>query len=122
MTDYVNIYRENYSLVKFVINNIKFDISADINHWSIYDDITDYSVNCLNVDMNNMIGVRGIIMEVEMILTHIKNKELHNVLDRTKLQRYIDYYGKDDESTIQHYESKILERRDKMLSKQYHEI
>ena len=116
ITDYVNIYRENYSLVKFVIDDIKFDISADINHWCIYDDITDYSVNCLNVDRNNMIGVRGINMDVDMILTHIKNKELHHVLDRKKLQRYIDYYGK-DESTIQHYESKIVERQQKMLGK-----
>ena len=121
MTDYVNIYRENYSLVKFVIDDIKFDMSADINHWCIYDDITDYSVNCLNVDRNNMIGVRSIDMEVPIILTHIEKKELHNVLDRKKLQRYIDYYGK-DESTIQHYENKIAERYNKMLSKQYHEI
>lgn len=116
MTDYVNIYRENYSLVKFVIDGIKFDISADINHWSIYDDITDYSVNCLTIDKDNMIGVRGIGMEVDRILIHIKNKELHNVLDREKLQRYIDYYGK-YESTIQHYENKIAERQQKMLSK-----
>jgi hypothetical protein len=120
-TDYRTIYQDNYTLVKFVIDGIQFDISANVNQWCIYDDITDYSVNCLNINSDNIIGVRGIDMEVEIILHHIENKELHNVLDRTKLKRYLDYYN-NDVSVIQYYEDKIIERNSKMLNKGYNEI
>ena len=120
-TDYRTIYQDNYTLVKFVIDGISFDISANVNHWCVYDDITDYSVNCLNVNSNNIIGVRGIDMDVGTILNHIENKMLYNVLDKKKLQRYIDYYN-NDVSVVQYYEDKIIERHSKMLDKGYHEI
>lgn len=121
MTDYKNINQDNYTLNKYIINGIKFDISANVNHWCIYNDITDYSVNCLTIN-NNIIEVRGIDMDVDTILGHIEKKELHNVLDMNKLTRYIDYFGKNNITTTKYYEDKILERREKMHSKKYHEI
>jgi hypothetical protein len=118
-TDYYTIYQDNYSLVKFVIDGIQFDISANINHWCIYDDITDYTVNCLTIN-NNIIGVRGIQIEVDTIINHIKDKELHNVIDMKKMQKYYDYFD-NKESVIAYYDMKFAERRERMLAKNYHE-
>lgn len=119
-TDYITIYKENYSLVKFVINGIKFDISANINNWCIYNDIADYSINCLTI-IDNILGVRAIDMDVNEIITHIEKKELHCVLDKKNIQRYIDYW-KENENVIQHYDNKMIERHQKMINKGFYDI
>ncbi len=47
--------REVYSLVKIIIDNINFDMTTNVNDWSVYNDLSDFTVNNLSIDMNHNI-------------------------------------------------------------------
>lgn len=87
-----------YGLLKLKFNNIDFDISTCINTCSLFDTLSDYTVNNLYIDIDGNINTRiNSIYSVSDILLHIKKKELYkistlndeNIKNRTK--KMLDY-------------------------------
>ena len=108
--------REVYSLVKIVIDNITFDMTTDINFWSVYNDLSDFTVNNLSIDMNHNITQRTETKyTIDEIITHIKDKSIVCCINHKKLDNYIKFYC--DETN--YYKSKLRDRLVKMEGKNY---
>ena len=108
--------REVYSLVKIIIDNINFDMNTNINDWSVYNDLSDFTVNNLSIDMNNNITQRtNTKYTVEEVITHIKDKSLICCVNHEKLHRYIHFFC--DET--KRYKLALMTRLEKMENKGY---
>ncbi len=108
--------REVYSLVKIIIDNINFDMTTDINDWSCYNDLCDFTVNNLSIDMNYNITQRTKTeYTLDDIIIHIKDKQLFSCVNHKKLEKYIHFFHDETE----YYKTKLITRTQKLEEKGY---
>jgi len=111
--------RDNYGLLKIIINDIKFDISTNINYDSLFNNLCDFSVNNLYINSDGEIFTRTETKyNVNETIVHVKEKKIYDILNKDILEKkYIncdtELYSED------YYNIRLKQRKIKLIYDDY---
>ena len=87
----------NYRIQKYIINDIHFDVCSNINNFSTFDTLSDFSVNNIFIDINGVLNKRvNCIYSLEQCINHIQNREIHVIVDDLFIKNNIDNFDNHD--------------------------
>jgi len=104
-----------YGLYTIYIEDIKFDMCTNINHFETFSTLCDFTCNNLYIDLNGNIYIKTkSSYSIQDCFEHIKNKILINIINQNIINDMAEYSGDRN-----YYTEKILYREQKMLNDGY---
>ena len=111
-------YRINYGVCTMVIDDIKFDMCTNINLFTTFTKLSDYSCNNLYTDtVTGTLAMRVKTQyDINDCIEHIRNKKLYEIYDEDFITNELINYCPNHAS---YYDEKKKYRKEKMLSYGY---
>jgi hypothetical protein len=108
-----------YSVAKLLIDNTyRFDLVCNVNNGCKFDSLADFSATNLYYKLggDGELKLRTVCggFNLEQVLGHIRDRELHPVVEFQKLNRFVR-----DQYEYDWYQKKFVAREQKMLEKGY---
>ena len=111
-------HRINYGVCTMTIDDIKFDMCTNINLFTTFTKLSDYSCNNLYTDTitGNLAMRVKTQYNIDDCIKHIRDKKLYEIYDEDFITNHlINYYPKH----ASYYDEKKKYRKEKMLSYGY---